>query len=135
MDQTASDPIGVDSGRMGHGVSAKGAPEFIDFSVPESFQHLDCRESVRLFLVGLACEIATVASLVDEKLISAREPSDQELRRQCLAFRARALDVLAPQTNFAALSDAMLRETLKSFRQDQTQLLQLATEAHVLLRR
>lgn len=135
MGKIARSPISVESYDMGHRVSAKGASEFIDLGVPESVQNPGRRESVRLDLVGLACEIATIASLVEERLGAKREPSNQELRRQCLAYRARALNLLAPKTNLAALPNAQLRETLKSFREDQTQLLQLATEAHVLLRR
>jgi hypothetical protein len=119
---------------MGKIVSAGLAPRFIDFGVRGFLQHADRRESLRVDVVGLACEIATVALLVEEKLSATRDASDWERREQCLAYRTSALELLAPETNFAALSDAKLHEVLKAFRENQAHLTQLATEAGLLLR-
>jgi predicted trehalose synthase len=119
---------------MGKVVSAMLAPRFIDFGARSFTQRAERRESLRVDVVGLACEIATVASLVGDKLKSTREASDEERRGHCLAYRSRALELLAPATNFAALSDANLQEILNSFRVDRAHLAQLAAESGLLLR-
>lgn len=85
----------------------------------------DAREQLRLDVVGLACEVATLSARIAEAVEDSADPRAIEAgaRRERLASRALAL--LAPQTDFSVLSDAALEHALALLQGDQQEMLEL----------
>lgn len=85
----------------------------------------DERESIRLDLVGLAAEIATLSARIEEELASvdALDAAPLNATRQLLAERA--LSVLHPQTPFGAIATDAFKAALDILGDDQRQMLQL----------
>lgn len=93
----------------------------------------DERELARLDLVGLACEVATLATRIAEVVDDSADPRALETGARREAIASRALALLAPHTDFAAFSDAALDEALDQLRDDQQAMLQLRDEVDRLL--
>lgn len=94
----------------------------------------DSRELIRLDLVGLASELATVAGRIHEDLPRASGDVEvEELRSRCLQHRDKALALLSRETRFERLTDEALLEKLRSFRDEHEQLMQLWDDAERLI--
>lgn len=93
----------------------------------------DGRELLRLDLVGLACELATLAARIEESVDDAADPRAVEAgaRREPLAQRA--LSLLAPETDFSTFSDAALEDALAQLQRDQREMLHLREEVERIL--
>lgn len=95
----------------------------------------DERESTRLRLVALACEVAVVAARIEEDLAAAgRHVRARELKDLCWEHRRIALELLAPATNFDELPDAVLLNALDAFRDRARDIAQLRRRADRMLR-
>jgi hypothetical protein len=80
-------------------------------------ESLDEREQMRLELVGLAAEIATVTSLCDSELVGADAGATwAHGQNRCRSLMHMALLVLSEATRFERLSDAQLAQVLETFR-------------------
>jgi hypothetical protein len=94
----------------------------------------DEREAQRLELVGLACEIAVVAGHIDDDLAPVQaDAAAQDLRASCGEHRRVALELLAPETLFEALSSQALLEALDAFRARQREIVRLRSQVDRLL--
>jgi hypothetical protein len=93
----------------------------------------DERELVRLDVVGLAAEVATVARHIDEGLppTGAYRRTD-EVRAQCRSMLQMALLVLSAETRFEEISAEDLFEALDMFRDLQRKVVRLREEAEHL---
>jgi hypothetical protein len=81
-------------------------------------------ELLRLELVGLAAEVATLSTRIDESLAEMQSRDTQfAALRESLSHRA--LSILAPQTKFDAISKDALRAALQILREDRRQILEL----------
>lgn len=96
------------------------------------WQASDEREEKRVELVGLAAEVATVASRVTEELAS-REASEQlqALRAECERLLAAAMGILSPAARIDTSAPA-LDQALAAFREHQGACLLLREQAEVL---
>jgi len=74
------------------------------------------REQTRLDLVGLAAEVATVASCTRERATRLVGSTDADIERCCSMLEEAASRWLAPDMRFDALSDEDLREALEALR-------------------
>ena len=93
---------------------------------------LDERELLRLDLVGLAAEVATLSTRIDEELLDMFSPEVPRLHALRRALSDRALSVLAPHTSFDQISMDAMRAALAVLQEDQRQMLELRAEvAHV----
>jgi len=93
----------------------------------------DERELVRLDIVGLAAEVATVCRRIEEAL----PPADScrladQIRAKCHSYLHMAELVLAGDNGFAEASESDLVEALKVFRDLQRKVLRLRHEAERL---
>ncbi|MDE2606686.1 MAG: hypothetical protein KGL68_12275 [Burkholderiales bacterium] len=86
------------------------------------------REQTRLDLVGLAAEVATVASCTRERATRILGSSDAVIDRCCSMLEEAASQWLSPDTQFDALSDDDLRQALEALRPYQRQALSLLGE-------
>lgn len=94
----------------------------------------DERESMRVRLVALACEVAVVAARIDEDLAAAgRRVRARELKDVCWEHRRIALELLSPTTSFEELSDAGLRNALDAFRERAHEVARLRRRADRIL--
>ena len=93
----------------------------------------DERELARLDLVGLACEVVTLATRIAEAVDDSADPRALETGGRRNALASRALALLAADTDFAAFSDAALDQALDLLRDDQQAMLQLRDEIDRLL--
>jgi hypothetical protein len=93
----------------------------------------DDRELVRLDVVGLAAEIATVARHIEEVLppSGAYRRADQ-VRARCRSCLHMALLVLSAETQFENISASDLLEALEVYRDLQRKVMQLREEAERL---
>jgi hypothetical protein len=93
----------------------------------------DERELVRLDVVGLAAEVATVARHIDDGLppIGAYRRTD-EVRAQCRSMLQMALLVLSSDTCLEEISPEDLFEALHVFRDLQRKIVRLRDEAQHL---
>jgi hypothetical protein len=98
------------------------------------WRELDPREEARLDLVGLACELTTVATLVEEAMRQVADPHGLQLAQQARALAARASSVLSRATNFDVLRDAVLHQAIVMLREDRGQLLRVRQEATELVK-
>lgn len=96
-------------------------------------QQADERESVRLELVGLASEVATLATRIEEALHDTHDPRAGELDGRTDTLSRRAWSLLGPDTDFGAMSDDSLRSAVTDLRQDQRHMLKLRHEVERLL--
>ena len=87
----------------------------------------DERERTRLQLVGLAAEVATVAERIQAELPAGE--AVEELRSRCRLHRATAMDVLAIETRFEDYTDEELRQSVRTFRRHQREVLLLRGQA------
>jgi len=93
----------------------------------------DARERVRLDLVGLACEVATLAARIHEAVSDSADPRAAEKAMRCEALVHRSLRLLAPDTDFGAYSDADLEHAVFALRDDQHAMLELREEIERIL--
>jgi len=93
----------------------------------------DERECVRLELVGLASEVATLATRIDEALNDTVDPRVYEFDGRSGVLSRRAWSLLGPDTDFAGMSDDTLRTVVSGLREDQRRMLQLRREVERLL--
>jgi len=93
----------------------------------------DARERARLDLVGLACEVATLAERIDETVRDAADPRAAEKARGREALARRSLDLLARDTDFGSFSDAALEQSLHDLREDRHDMLELREEIERIL--
>lgn len=93
----------------------------------------DERELVRLDVVGLAAEVATVARHIDDGLprTGACRRGD-EVRAQCRSMLQMALLVLSAETRFEEIAAEDLFEALDLFRDLQRKIVRLRDEAALL---
>lgn len=93
----------------------------------------DDRELVRLDVVGLAAEIATVARNIEDFLppTGAYRHADQ-VRARCRSYLHMALLVLSAETSFEDVSASDLLEALDVFRDLQRKVVRLRDEAERL---
>ena len=96
-------------------------------------QQPDERELARLDLVGLACEVATLAARIAESVSDTADPRATESAARWESLSRRSLALLAPQTDFRSFSDAALEDTLDQLRDDQQQMLRLRDEVERIL--
>lgn len=88
----------------------------------------DEHESLRLDLVGLAAEVATLSTRIDEALAEIDSPQAPALGATRQALADRALSVLAPQTTFQGVSTERLQTALGFLREDRRRMLELREE-------
>jgi hypothetical protein len=93
----------------------------------------DERELARLDLVGLACEVATLADRIAEAVHDSADPRVTESAARLEPLSRRSLELLAPQTEFGSFSDAALEHALAELRQHQQQMLQLREDVERIL--
>jgi len=99
------------------------------------WRELDTREEARLDLVALACEVTTLAALVDKAMQQVADPSGLKLGQQAKALAARASSVLSRATDFDVLRDAILHQAIVVLRADREQLIRVRQEATELVKR
>lgn len=91
------------------------------------------REQMRLDLVGLAAEIATVASLVSEDLpAESQDPRVDELRSTCIEHFHRALAVLSRHARLEDFTESSLLQAWDSLRDHQMRVRRLRSQAECL---
>ena len=100
---------------------------------PSGWEQADERELVRLDVVGLACEVATLGERIAESVRESADPRAAESAARRDALCRRSLQLLAPETDFAAFSDAALEDALAQLRQDQHDMLVLREEVERIL--
>lgn len=89
-------------------------------------ESLDQREQMRLELVGLAAEIATVTSLCEAELAGAPAGTTwAHGRNRCRSLMHMALLILSEATRFERLSESELAHVLQTFRDLQRTALEL----------
>jgi hypothetical protein len=93
----------------------------------------DERELLRVDVVGLAAEVATLAAHIREALGDAPEPEAVTLAATCHSLSDRAHSVLAPQTQFDGISTDALRAALGILRDDQRRMRELRQEVEDLV--
>lgn len=93
----------------------------------------DERELARLDLVGLACEVATLADRIAEAVRDSAAPRAIESAGRLDSLSRHSQELLAPQTDFASFSDATLEHALAELRKDQQEMLQLREEVERIL--
>ena len=82
-----------------------------------SSRQRDPRESTRLELVSLACEVAVLTTHMDQNLSSlGRHPDAEEIKHSCWQHRIAAVGLLSRETSFDALSHDSLRKSVDVFR-------------------
>jgi hypothetical protein len=100
---------------------------------PSGWEQPDERELARLDLVGLACEVVTLAERIAESVRDSADPRAAESAARREALCQRSLQLLAPETDFGAFSDAALEQALDQLRQDQHDMLVLRGEVERIL--
>lgn len=96
-------------------------------------QQLAPRELMRVEIVGLASEIETVAGRVDLDLPGDGGGGADQLRSRCRTHRENASAVLAVENRFEEWPEQKLVAALEFFRQQQRELVQLRSEADLLI--
>jgi hypothetical protein len=94
-----------------------------------AWREVDAREQARLELVALACEVTTVAALIDEALGEIADPGAMELADKAKALAERAASVLSRATDFEVLRGAVLQAATADLRHDREQMLRVREEA------
>ena len=89
---------------------------------------VDERELLRLDLVGLAAEVATLSTRIDEELLDMFSPEAPRLHALRRALSDRALSVLAPHMSFDQMSMDAMRSAVAVLQDDQRQMLELRAE-------
>lgn len=93
----------------------------------------DERELARLDLVGLACEVATLADRIAEAVRDSADPRAIESAGRLESLSRHSQELLARHTDFASFSDATLEHALAELRQDQQEMLQLREDVERIL--
>lgn len=93
------------------------------------------RELMRLEVVGLSSEIATVAALIDGDLLPIAAMAAREIRSECAAIGDAAQHFLAPETRLDELSSTGLVEAVSALRDRRTRLMHLWQESKSLARK
>lgn len=97
-------------------------------------ERADERERSRLDLVGLACEVAVLAALMDEDLAPVNQDRRaRALQDSCREHRSAALDLLAPEARHEDLTDDGLRFAIRSFHDRLREVMRLRTRVDRLL--
>jgi hypothetical protein len=82
-----------------------------------SSRQRDPRESTRLELVSLACEVAVLTTHMDQDFGSlGRHPDAEEIKHSCWQHRVAAMGLLSRETSFDELSHDNLRKSVDVFR-------------------
>src|SRR5437764_8125099 len=92
----------------------------------------DERELLRLDIVGLAAEVATLSTRIHEDLLGIFSPEVPRLTELRRSLSERSLSLLAPQASFDGISMSAMRATLDLLREDQRRIMELRREAECL---
>ena len=91
----------------------------------------DERELLRLELVGLAAEVATLSVRIEEEL-AGRQPEAGQLTATRRLLSERAFSVLRPETSFDSIKTGALVAALRILREDQRRMLELRRQVAAL---
>lgn len=94
----------------------------------------DARECIRLEVVGLASEVATQASRIEETLSRVADPAAGHVAQRSRELATRARNVLAPDASLHQASEDVLLDALLALRREQRTMLRLREEADELAR-
>jgi len=94
----------------------------------------DPRECIRLEVVGLASEIATQASRIQETLRHVSEPAAQRVADRSGELALHAWSVLQPQATVHEASEDALLDALVALRREQRTMLKLREQADEIAR-
>lgn len=94
----------------------------------------DDRETIRLALVAVACEVAVLTALMDGDLLPVRtDPRAGDLQHRCCEQRRVALELLSHDTRFEDFSPEGLLDTLDAFQGRLEEVLSLRLHVEQLL--
>lgn len=94
----------------------------------------DARECIRLEVVGLASEVATQASRIEETLSRVADPAAGTVAGRSRELATRARNVLGPDASLHQASEDVLLDALLALRREQRTMLRLREEADELAR-
>lgn len=94
----------------------------------------DARECIRLDVVGLASEVATQASRIEETLRGVSDPAGRDVADRSRELATRARSVLEPQADVHQASQDALLDALLALRRDQRIMLKMREEADEIAR-